>query len=496
MKKVLFLLLSVIITAGCAASEGAEPEKDKVNIPVGSRTLRLEAEELRLEKELHPEGIASLYKDTVYKLDAGAADVTITVRELNNGDEFVMLRLDGNGKVKGTLSIPEADDYYLVDWTKNIPEREPGADTTKPPVGLLRFTQNHQFVNEIVLSHTFVSKTLTELYGRGRISALQELIAETNRAELSKNSLSLELAAGRGQRAEQWFLAAEKPLFDDTDHLNEWITFQQEQEAEVNNWFTVDGPLKKLAGVEPVAQNSYGYELSTMIESEAISRFIKNKDRYFYNLTVQSAANLWTYRQSRNDVVWKTEVTSTALKSKYGITAPYVDMRDNERIARYLHQIGEELSAPELSGVLASYSDYLLNLISIGNVVPAEKGYYPADYYSSQQKKAMLSSSLDQALSEASLLLAAYRETGEKKYLEAAQNIRAALKSTGEKWIRPNGNVWHRIHWDGTFTGEGDDLKVLQSLRHRAKSWKELGGSPSPVLQKLIESKEQYLNSK
>ncbi|OES44922.1 hypothetical protein [Domibacillus iocasae] len=495
MKKA-FLLLFTMMMTGCTAREEVEPAQEKIRIALGSQALHLEAEELRMEKERSPEGIASLYEDTVYELDAGAADVTVNVRKLHNGDRFVMLRLDGSGTLKGTISIPEADDYYLVDWAKNMPVREPGTDLTKPPVGLLRYTQNYQFVNEIVVSHAFTSKTLTELYGKGRASTLQELVAEENNAILTKNGVQFELEADRGQRAEQWFLIAQKPLFDDTDRLNEWITFQKEQEAEVNNWFTVDGPLKKMSAVEPATQKGYGYDLETMIEGEAIGRFLKSKDRYFYNITVQSAANLWTYRQSRNDLVWKTNVTSTALKKKYGLTSPYVDMRDNERIARYLHQVGEELDVPELKGVLGGYSDYLLDLISIGNTVPAENGYYPADYYSPYQKKAVLHASLDQALGESSLLLAAYKETGEKKYVEAARSIRDAVESTGEKWIRPNGNLWNQIHRDGTFTAEGNDLQVLQSLRNREKNWQELGGSPSPILQKLIESKEQYLNSK
>lgn len=502
MKKALLLLIAVILMTGCTEAREAEPEAaDTVEIPLGSRTLVLEAEGLQLKREFETEGLDSLYKDTVYELDAGSANITIRERKLNNGDRFVMTRLDGTGEIKGTVSIPGADDYYMVDWTKDMPVREhnkvTGVDPTKPPVGLFRYTKNHQFINELVMSHSFTSKVLTELYGSGRESRLHELLAEKNTVSHTKKGVQFELASERDQMAEQWFLLADKPLFDETSHLNDWITFQKEHYKEVNNWFTIDGPMKKLPwSVEPFTKDGYGLYLGTMIEKEAVDRFFKDKDRYFYNLTVQSAANLWTYRTARNDVIWKTEFTSTWLKQKYDITAPYVDTRHNELIALYLHRIGKEFRVPELEAALTEYSDYLLNLISIDNVVPAENGYYPADYYSPQQGKQFIHASLNHSLGEANMFIHAFKETKEKKYLLAARDIRRAVESTGEKWIRPNGDLWYQINRDGTFDGGDYELLTLRDLQRHEKNWKELGGNPSPILQKLIESKEQYLNSK
>ncbi|MEM1502810.1 hypothetical protein RG959_05255 [Domibacillus sp. 8LH] len=500
MKKALLLLLAVLIMAGCTETKEEEPA-DRAEIPLGSRLLVLEAEGLQLEQEFQPEGLDSLYKDTVYKLDAQSASITVRVRKLNNGDQFVMTRLSGKGTIKATISIPGADDYYMIDWTKDMPVREhnkvTGVDPTKPPVGLLRYTKNHEFMNELVMSHSFTSKELTELYGSGRESRLHELLAEKNTVTHSKEGVQFELTSERDQMADQWFLLADHPLFDESSHLNDWITFQKEHYKEVNNWFAVDGPMKKLPwSVEPFTKDGYGLYLGTMIEKEAIDRYFRDQDRYFYDLTVQSAANLWTYRTSRNDVIWKTEFTSTWLKQKYDITAPYVDTRHNELIALYLHRIGKELGVPELEAALTDYSDYLLKLISIDNIVPAEKGYYPADYYSPQQGKQFIHASLNHSLGEANMFIKAYKETKEKKYLLAARNIRQAVESTGEKWIRPNGDLWYQINRDGTFDGGDYELLTLYDLRRHEKNWKQLGGKPSPILQKLIESKEQYLNSK
>lgn len=501
MKKAFLLLFLTMVMAGCTAGSEAEPAANATEISLGSRILLLEAEGLGLKREFQPDGLDSLYKDTVYELDAGSANVTVNVRKLNNGDRFVMMRLEGKGTLKGTVAMKDADDYYVIDWAKDMPERDhnkvTGIDPTKPPVGLFRYTKNHQFMNEIVMSHSFTSKTLTELYGSGRESTIRELLAENDTVTHTQKGVEFELTSERDQMTEQWFLLAEKPLFNETNHLNEWITFQKENYKEVNNWFTVDGPMKKLPwSVEPFTKDGYGRYLGTMIEKEAVDRFFKYQDRYFYNLTVQSAANLWVYRESREDVIWKTEFTSTWLKQKYDITAPYVDTRHNELIALYLHRIGKELGVPELEAALIEYSDYLLNLISIDNIVPAENGYYPADYYSPQQGKQFIHASLNHALGEANMFIKAYNETKNKKYLFAARDIRQAVESTGDKWIRPNGDLWYQINRDGSFDGGDYELLTLYDLRRHEKSWKELGGNLSPILQKLIESKEQYLNSK
>ncbi|MGG3449045.1 hypothetical protein [Domibacillus aminovorans] len=497
-----YFILAVLILAGCKASSEAAPMTESQIISIGNKSLLLEADHLSLKKESNPEGLDFIYKDTNYRYNVGnKAALTVKVRKMNNGDRFVMLRMSGEGTVTGKVQIPSADDYYFVDWTKNIPERVhddvTGVDETKPPAGLFRYTNNREFINELVISHTFTSRELNELYGSGRESTVRELLTEKNTLQHSKEGVEFTMTAGRGEISEQWFLLAEAPLFEQTDNLNDWITFQQINYKEVNNWFTVDGSLKKLPwSVEPFTKDGYGRHMGTLIEKEAIDRYFKYKERYFYNLTVQSAANVWSYRESKKDVIWKTEYTSTWLKEKYNITAPYVDTRHNELIVIYLHRIGKELGVPELEKALPEYSDYLLNLISIDNVVRAEKGYLPADYYSPQQGKQRIHASLNHALGEANMLIDAYHATGHKKYLLAVREIRGGIESVGSDWIRPNGDLWYQINRDGTFDGNDYEYLTLNDLEGHEKKWATLGGNPSPVLQKLIKSKKAYLKSR
>ncbi|OMP66615.1 hypothetical protein [Domibacillus epiphyticus] len=500
MKKMFILM--VLILAGCGMNEEAEPVSESHEIKIGDRSLVLESETLHAKKESNPEGLDAMYQDTDYHYKTGGnAKVTVKVRDIKNGDQFVMLQLKGKGTLTGTLEIPSANDYYFVDWTKNIPKREHddviGADKTKPPAGLFRYTNDHEFVNEVVMSHTFTSRERNKLYGSGRESMLRELVSEKNTLRHSKKGIEFTMTAERDEITEQWFLLAREPLFHDTDHLNEWITFQQTNYKEVNNWFTVDGSLKKLPwSIEPFTKDGYGRLLGIMMEKEALDRYFKYKDRYFYNLTVQTAANLWAYREAKSDTVWKTEYTSNWLKQKYDITAPYVDTRYNELIVLNLNRLGREFGVSQLEATLPEYSDYLLNLISIENVIHADKGYLPADYYSPQQGRQYIHASLNHALGEANMFIDVYNQTKEKKYLHAATDIRAGIESIGTDWIRPNGDLWYQINRDGTFDGNDYERLTLNDLKAHEKKWKSIGGKPSPILQKLIESKEQYLKSK
>ncbi|OLN24137.1 hypothetical protein BTO30_01615 [Domibacillus antri] len=478
MKK--WLIIASILLAGCSGDQEAEPISAAQTISIGGQTLVLEAEQLRPGNESEPDGLDILYEDTRYHYKAGnKSDVTVNVRKINNGDRFVMVRLQGEGSINGTISIQEANDYYFIDWTKNMPERirdkEIGRDALRPPVGLFRYTNNGTFINELVMSHTFTSREVNKLYGNGGESRVRELLSEKNTSRHSTEGIQFTLEADRGEIAEQWFLLAEEPLFNQTAHLNSWITFQQNEYQRVNNWFTVDGALKKLPwSIEPSLQNGYGRKLDMMLDKEAINRYFKQKDRYFYNLTVQSAANLWTYRQSYEDRVWKTEYTSVPLKEKYALTAPYVDKRQNAFIVRYLNEIGEEFDVDELTKILPEYSDYLLNLIAIDNVLPMEKGYLPADFYVQGPSRRNMPASLRHALNEADLLMEAYRITGNKKYRDAVRGIRRGIESAGA----------------------GDGAVTVEDLKRHEFKWKSLGGKPSPAVQKIIESKEEYLNSK
>ncbi|MFK2825579.1 hypothetical protein QYG89_07795 [Bacillus sp. B190/17] len=502
MKKwMVIALAALLLLAGCTEKDHSKKAAPIETVPLGETKLLLDRD-LALQKKKQS-SLSSFYKDVRYTYEwKNQGQVKINVRTINNGDRFVMIQLRNTSNepltLKASVPQPGATDYYFINWHRDIKPREhdpvTGNDPTTPPSGLLRYSADGRFLYEAVVSKQYHSRTKTKLYDNGQQSTIRELTAETEALTHSQSGFSFTLEAPPKQIAEQWFLLAKEPLFTSPDHLSSWIDFQHEHYKEVNNWFTVNGAMKKLPwSIEPFSKEGYGRHLGTLVEKAAIDRYFQLGDRYFYDLMAQSAANLMEYRQRKQSVIWETEYTSTWLKQKYDITSPYVDTRHNELIALYLYRIGKAFDEKELMDALPAYADYLLNLITIDNIVPTENGYLPADYYSAHQGKQFIHTSLNHALGEANMFIEAYKATGEKKYLLAAREIRLGIESLGTKWIRPNGDLWYQVNRDLTFAGSDYERLTLDDLERHEKKWQSLGGSKSPVLQKLIESKKKAI---
>ncbi|RJS60696.1 hypothetical protein [Bacillus sp. PK3_68] len=491
----------ILLLAGCSEEDNSSQAAATVTVPLGELNLIL-AQHLPLQNKKES-SLSSFYKDVLYTYNWGdRGQLRVKVRTLNNGDRFVMMQLRNMSNaplsLESKVKDPRADDYYFINWHREIKARKHdpviGNDVTTPPSGLLRYSVDGDFLYEAVVSKQYHSRTKTQLYDNGEQSVVRELTAEKEALQHDASGFSFSLEAPPKQMAEQWFLLAKEPLFKAGDHLSSWIDFQHVHYKEVNNWFTVNGAMKKLPwSIEPFTKKGYGRHLGTLIEKEAIDRYFKFGDRYFYDLMVQSTANLLEYRQEQKSSVWKTEYTSTWLKQKYDITSSYVDTRHNELISLYLYRIGKEFDEKELMKALPTYADYLLNLIAIKNIVPTTEGYLPADYYSPHQGKQFIHTSLNHALGEANMFIDAYKATGNKKYLLAAREIRLGIESLGTKWIRPNGDLWYQVNRDLTFDGNDYEQLTLDDLERHEKRWQALGGNKSPVLQKLIKSKRKAI---
>ena len=83
------------------------------------------------------------------------------------------------------------------------------------------------------------------------------------------------------------------------------------------------------------------------------------RERYYENLVYNAFANLDIFRGKAT--YWETEVTSTYLKSLYGITAPFVDTRFNEQIALYLYNGGKAFGHSDYNVGLKNYADLLVS---------------------------------------------------------------------------------------------------------------------------------------
>ncbi|KMY55642.1 hypothetical protein AC623_18305 [Bacillus sp. FJAT-27231] len=490
----------VLLLAGCMEADHSRQTAGET-VPLGELKLVL-SQNLSLQSKTES-SLSSFYKDTLYTYNwEDRGQLKIKVRTVNNGDQFVMVQLKNVSAkpltLKAKVTQPKADDYYFIDWHRKSKRRQHnpviGNDVTTPPSGLLRYTADSHFLYEAVVSKQYQSRVKTKLYENGQQSTIRELTAEKEALQHDVSGFSFLLEAPPEQLTEQWFLLAKEPLFKSGDHLSSWIDFQYAHYQGVNNWFTVNGAIKKLPwSIEPFTKNGYGRHLGTLIEKAAIDQYFSSGDRYFYDLMAQSVGNLLEYRKQKRSSIWQTEYTSTWLKQKYDITSLYVDTRHNELIALYLYRIGKEFNDKKLMNVLPTYADYLLNLIAIDNIVPTKKGYLPADYYSPYQGKQFIHTSLNHALGEANLLMDTYKATGDKKYLLAASEIRLGIESLGTKWIRPNGDLWYQVNYDLTFDGNDYEQLTLDDLERHEKKWQAIGGKKSPILQKLMESKRKAI---
>jgi hypothetical protein len=513
MKKSIFMLFLILILAGCQEEDEpveAEPAVTGKSLQLDTAEFRVKTPQFSLENETVSESsLLSVYTDTVYQYDLTdgedeAGKLMVKIREIDNGDQLVFIQLEGLKEVSAhaELTFNETNRAELMDWDQRFVDRphdkNTGEDKSTQPIGLFKLSQFEDPRCELVLSKGHLSSLLVENYGEGLSSHVRVLEEESKEYSVEQSNdavrISLELSAEKGKVAEQWFMVSDQSLFASEKELQSWIDYQLDSYKEANGWLTAGGPMKKLPwSIEPFTKEGYGRNLGVMVDREAIDRYIKTKERYYYNLMVNSAADLYEYRQEKDTEIWETEYTSTWLKDAYGLTAPYIDTRHNEFISLYLGKIGTELDLPELLSAKLNYADYLLGQIEIGNVIKAGDGLLISDYFSPYDQNQKTHASMNHVLGGANLLLESYQQSGEEKYLEAAKKIRRAIENLGTSWIRESGDLWYQVNPDLTFAGNDYKQLTLVDLLKHQKKWESIGESRSELIDQLIFSKVGYL---
>lgn len=507
---ILFIIvLCLIIIANVLDKKSGLQEKISLSLPNATQ-LNLEADGLLLQEtersnETH---IRSTDQTTTYELVDGRKKVgfiKVTVREIDNGDFFIFTQLqnDSDENYSASISYPITGNvhYDLTDFERKKITHEHdhvfGVDPTTHPIGLLEVTEHEDFVTNMMISRNYVSKELTHTYDNGDKSTVRELTSENKVLELKNDNqgltVTLPLHSAGNDLSENWMLVSQEPLFKDEAVLDEWIDRSIKQYKSFNKWFTAEGPYTKLPwSIEPGVQLGYGRNLVRVQDKAALTQYEATKERYFYNLTVNSIANLFVFQGDKKGL-WETEYTSTWLSKNYGINAPYVDTRHNENIALFLKQAGDLLDIEELKNANILYADFLVNQVKNGNTIEVpEGGYLIADYYSPNQTK-KTHVSLNHVLGEMNFLLEAYQQTKEEAYLETARNMRLGVENIGEEWLRDNGDVWYQLNGDFTFEGTDYPILTLEDLMKSQQAWEAVGEERSELFDRLIRSKATYL---
>lgn len=448
-------------------------------------------------------------KDTIYSyaIKGKSAYLKVTKRLINNGDYFMFTELKNtsNNLVKIDI-IRKQDDINNVELHRydRYPIEENyddtfGYDPTSYPTGIMEKTFTDGTNSQEMIGQAYRSKELKFKYSKDAFSNTRDLVDETeaySSVSLNDTHISINTLISHGyDLVDHWTLSSKDHLFIDKKNMDKWMYESAINYRKRNSWYTANGPYNKMAtSVEPLPLSFkvYGRNLLLVKEDRALYLYMQNKEPYFYNLIVNSFVNLQNFKGEKN--YWETEVTSTYLKNLYNITAPFIDTRFNEQIALFLYKSGKDFKDPNYQTPLRNYADLLVSQESKGNVIPVDRdSYYISDYFPLVQD-VTTHSSMNHVLGGMNVLLTAYEEFGDEKYLTTATKIQSAIVKEKDLWLRPDGDIWYKVSTDKEFIGRDYSHLTLEDLINSYKLWSRIDSSRLPVIEELIRSKTKYLS--
>ena len=452
----------------------------------------------------------SFSRDNIYTYDIGAKGATIelTVRSFDNGDYFLFSKINNPAKSAVTVDVIQKENevasFELNRYDKYKIKRNEkdvfGSDTTTYPTGLLRFVKQDGVVKERMVGQSYLSKQLSLEYENDGYSYMRQLLGEKEAlsyAQVGTTLLSVHTLNSKGNDiVDQWYMNADGQLFANEENLESWMLESAKYYKKRNNWYTAGGPYNKMAPTtEPMPDTGQGYGRNLLLlkEDRALVLYNEQKDRYFENLIYNSFVNLKNFKGDKD--YWETEVTSTYLKDLYDITAPFIDTRFNEQIALFYYNSGADFGIKSPKEPLRNYADLLVSQKSKGNFIPVnDESYYISDYFPIAQQ-VTTHASMNHVLGGMNILLMAYNEFGDQKYLDTARAIQTAIAVDKDDWIRDSGDIWYRISSLRDY--KGDDYKhlTLEDLINSYKLWKDIDSSYLPLLEEMIASKASFLSN-
>lgn len=487
-------------------SDEVQGKEAVTELPDGNEVFLQSEEQLKLIEEKtipHEQSTDRIY--TYEIIGKSGAIVTLTKRELPNGDAFLFteLRNDSSSKIRvDVVQVQDGIDSSVFTPFRRIPTEEEqqaaGDRMTSSPAGLLK-TERDGGISDQLVSKSYRSRELEISYAKGS-SKTRELLSEDDRftnMTLGDRRLTVaSLESFGGDVVDQWTLSSSTKLFSNETEEEAWMHEFVLHNNKRNKWYTAEGAYNKMADtVEPIGKNgqAYGRNLLMMKEDRALLLYERTGERLYEDLLHNAFVNL---EQFRGDTVyWETEVTSTYLKDLYGFTAPFIDTRFNEQIALFLKKGKVELGYDDADEGLRNYADLLVSQTQKGNVSRLQYGaYYIPDYFPVDQE-ALTHTSMNHLLGGMNILLSAYKEFGDPVYLETAAAIVEAIELDERNWIRDDGDIWYKRSPDGEFIGRDYTHLTLEDLIFSYENWMAVDETKTGVFKQMIESKAAYLDS-
>lgn len=447
--------------------------------------------------------------DTIYSYKIGShATLKVTVRKLTNGDEFVFSTLTNTDNAKVSVDLFQKQlgvtnfrlyRYDRFPISKNSNDVF-GYDSSSYPTGMMRFMTNDQLAGDRMVGQAYRSKQLVKTYDNGGASYMRDLQAEYEALSyiwLGTDLISYYTLNSQGQDiVDTWYMDSNERLFKTDDAMNKWMIETAANYKKRNNWYTAEGPYNKMATTTepmPKSYQGFGRNLLLVKEDRALVLYKEQGDRYFANLVKNSFISLQKFKGDKT--YWETEVTSTYLQGLYDIHAPFIDTRFNEQIALFYYNSGAEFEIPNYKEPLRNYADLIVSQRTNNNVIRVSRdSYYIPDYFPIKQN-VTTHTSMNHLLGGMNILLMAYNEFGDAKYLETATAIVTALSIEKDKWIRSNGDIWYRVNKEGQFAGTDYQHLTLEDLIQSYRLWKDIDPTYLYVLEEMIASKAGYLST-
>ena len=433
--------------------------------------------------------------------------VKMTKRELPNGDYFLFNELRNPQNIPITVDVIQTEEglskavlheYSRFPIKKSVDETF-GYDLMTYPTGIFEKIQTDGKVSQRMIGKSYQSTELNQKYPTGAESHTRELHQESEAFSgvmLGETQLSVYRLQSRGfDVVDQWLLASEERLFEDRKQMDSWMLESAVNYKKRNKWYTAEGPYNKMAvTVEPMPKSGRGYGRNLLLvkEDRVMALYAETGGRYYENLLYNSFANLDVFRGK--STYWETEVTSTYLKSLYGILALFYDTRFNEQIALFMYNGGKAFEHKDYNVGLKNYANLLVSQKEKGNIIKVDnESYYISDYFPGAQK-VKTHTSMNHALGGMNILLLAYQELNDPAYLATATSIQTAIVKEKNKWIRPDGDIWYKISPEREFSGRDYVHLTLEDLINSYELWSAIDESKLPIFEEMIRSKAGYLN--
>lgn len=439
----------------------------------------------------------------VGKHKSRAGTIYLTVRTLPSGSRFVFAELKASRKKKISAScsletVASGARMHDLGLRPDLTYSDKtGVDRTVGPIGWVDLVRGIDVSGSVFVSRGYEYKILAKSYGAGRTSTVRLLLRETRAITLAQSSpqrvrLSLGMSAKRSS-CQRYFLVSSRTIVDTaTPRCSIGNVTRSEW-----RWMDPLGTYGKAPySIEPETKLGYVRHLVLARAADTLDAYHATGLPLYEDLLLNDLYSLSLTRSA--DGLWRTGHTSTWLKSQSGITAPFIDTRNNEILALSARAMSAELAthgvdaAAAASGWVFPFADFLVGRSRVGAFTPVGGGAFFADYYDAAGTPRS-HTSLNHALGEMNYLLMLYRATSNAAYLSSALSIKAAVDQTGTRWIRPNHDLWYQRNRNGTFTGTDYVTVTYFDLLKSQRLFGAVLGTPDPVFDQLIASKARFL---